>query len=180
MPYFVGITGSSGVAIGLQLIKHLSLTDDVFVCLTQNAQEIAKHEKAKLPKGKNIKVIDEKDFFSPVASGSFRLKACIIAPCSMGTLGRIASGISSNIVERAADIALKEKWPLVLVPRETPLNAIHLQNMLKLTQAGAVVLPPVLTFYHNPKSIDDMVNFIVGRILDIIGVEHNLYKRWGI
>ncbi|BAT71082.1 3-octaprenyl-4-hydroxybenzoate carboxy-lyase UbiX [Thermosulfidibacter takaii ABI70S6] len=179
MPYFVGVTGASGVILGLKLASELASREQTYLCLTKNAIEIAKAEDAKIPRHKNLTLLDEKDFLSPVASGSFRLKGTIIAPCSMGTAGRIASGISSNLIERAADIALKERWPLIIVPRETPLNLIHLRNLTTLAEAGAVILPPVITLYHQPSSIEDLINFIVGRILDILGVEHQLYKRWG-
>ncbi len=179
MSYFVGVTGASGVVIGFRVAQELSRAREVYLCVSSNALSIARLEGFSLPEGERIVLVDEEDFFSPVASGSFRLSGTVIAPCSMGTLGRIASGVSSNLIERAADIALKERWPLVLVPRETPLNGVHLENMLRLWRAGAHIVPPVLTFYHNPRSVDDMVNFIVGRVLDILGVEHNLYKRWG-
>ena len=178
MPYFVGITGASGVVLGARLLEELSQRDRVFCCLTETANLIAESEGVSFPE-EGVSYLGERDFLSPVASGSFRLKACIVVPCSMGTLGRIASGISGNLIERAADIALKEGWKLVLVPRETPLNCIHLENMLKLARAGAIILPPVLTFYHTPTSIQDMVDFVVGRVLDVLGIEHSLYKRWG-
>jgi len=96
----------------------------------------------------------------------------------MGTIGRIAAGISSNLIERAADVALKERWPLILVPRETPLNTIHLENMATLSRAGAIILPPVLTYYHKPNSIKDMEDFILGKVLDQLGVKHTLFRRW--
>ena len=178
MSFFLGVTGASGSVIGMRLAEELAKRDKVFLCLTKCARLIAQREGVKVPEVDNLTLLDEEDFSSPVASGSFRLKACIVAPCSMGTLARIANGISSNLIERAADIALKEGWPLIVVPRETPLNAIHLENMLKLASLGARIVPPVLTFYHNPKTINDLVNFVVGRVLDIIGVEHKLYRRW--
>jgi 4-hydroxy-3-polyprenylbenzoate decarboxylase len=97
----------------------------------------------------------------------------------MGMLGRIAGGISGNLIERAADVAMKEGWPMVLVPRETPLSIVHLENMLRLARAGVVILPPMLTFYHRPAGLDDVVNFVAGRVLDAFGVKHSLYRRWG-
>jgi len=99
-------------------------------------------------------------------------------PCSMGTIGRISCGISGNLIERTADVVLKEKGRLVLVPRETPLNQIHLENMLKLSMAGAYIIPAMPAFYHNPKKIEDLVDFVVGKIMDAMGIENRLYKRW--
>lgn len=121
------------------------------------------------------------DLRSPLASGSFlsSIKAMIIAPCSMGTLARIASGISGNLIERAADCVLKERGTLIIVPRETPLNSIHLENMLKLSRAGAVILPAMPAFYPKPKTVEEMVGFVVGKILDLLNIENRLYKRWG-
>ena len=180
MPFFVGITGASGSIIGTTIAYQLSRHDRVFLCFTKTGYKVAQEEAAEMPDSPNITLLDEEDLFSPISSGSFTLKGTIIAPCSMGTLGRIANGISSNLIERAADVALKERrWPLILVPRETPLNIIHLENMLKLAKIGVHIVPPVLTFYHRPQSVEDMVNFIVGKILDILGIEHSLYKRWG-
>ena len=180
MAFFVGIGGASGVCIGKRVAVLLAEKFKVHLSLTKEAQLIAEREGTDLsnwPEGIEVHRLDQWDV--PVASGSYRLKGSVIAPCSMGMLGRIASGVSGNLIERAADVALKEGWPLVLVPRETPLNAIHLENMLKLARAGAVILPPVLTFYHNPRGVDDMINFVAGRVLDALGVKHSLYRRWG-
>ncbi len=116
---------------------------------------------------------------APVASGSFACAGMVVVPCSMGTLGRIASGISSNLVERAADVMLKERRPLVLVPRETPLSDIHLENMLRLRRAGADILPAMPGFYHRPRTIDDLVDMIAGRVLDRLGIANALAPRWG-
>lgn len=127
-----------------------------------------------------VRVYKSQDITSRLASGSFitGIKAMVICPCSMGTLGRVAAGVSISLIERAADCALKEKRPLVLVPRETPLNAIHLENMLKLSRAGAIILPAMPAFYHGPKTVDDIVCFMAGKILDVLGIENDLYKRW--
>lgn len=116
---------------------------------------------------------------SPVASGSNPADAMAICPCSLGTLGAVAAGLADNLIERAADVMLKERRPLVLVPRETPLSAIHLENMLKLARAGAVILPPSPGFYGHPQSVDELIDFVVARILDQLGVSHALGPRWG-
>jgi 4-hydroxy-3-polyprenylbenzoate decarboxylase len=118
------------------------------------------------------------DIASPLASGSCLPHAMIICPCSMGTLARVAAGISGNLIERATDCVIKEKARLVIVPRETPLSAIHLENMLKLARMGVTVLPAMPGFYHHPGSLDEMVDFVVGKVLDTLGIENELFKRW--
>lgn len=126
----------------------------------------------------SVRVFDDGDRGAAPASGSVRTAGMVICPCSMGTLASIAAGTSRSLVERAADVTLKERRPLVVVPRETPLSAIHLENMLRLTRAGAVVLPAAPGFYHRPASIDALVDFVVARILDQLGVEHAIGRRW--
>jgi 4-hydroxy-3-polyprenylbenzoate decarboxylase len=119
------------------------------------------------------------NLFAAVASGSSTADAMVVCPCSMGSLGRIAAGLSSTLLERVADVILKEGRTLLLVPRETPLSAIHLENMLKLARLGVRLVPPMPAFYHHPQSLEDLVDFVVGKVLDQLGVEHRLYKRWG-
>ena len=126
-----------------------------------------------------LAVYGREEWFAPVASGSNPPDAMVICPCTMGTLAAIAQGLASNLIERAADVALKEGRALVLVPRETPLSIIHLENMLRLARAGAVILPPNPGFYHHPQGIADLVDFVVARVLDQLKVPHALMSRWG-
>ncbi len=182
MHLIVAITGCSGVVYGvrtLEVCKQLGIETDLIV---SRAAEIV----LKLELGKTIDELRElatrcyspDDLAAPPASGSYPVDAMTIVPCSMKTLGAIASGVTADLVARTADIMLKEGRPLVLVPRETPLNLIHLENMLKLRRAGATILPAMPAFYNKPKVIPDLVDFIVGRILDVLGIEHQLYRRW--
>jgi len=179
MNFFVGITGASGVRLGVRLVGELVSRGTVHLSFTPQAQAIAAEEGVSLVFPDGVKIWPLEALNAPVSSGSFRLKGTVIVPCSMGTLGRLAAGVSSNLIERAGDVALKEKWPLILVPRETPLSLIHLENMATLTRAGAVILPPVLTYYHWPRCIEDMEDFILGKILDHLGLDHALFRRWG-
>ena len=126
-----------------------------------------------------VTVFDDADRGARPASGSARSAGMVVCPCSMGTVAAVAAGTSRSLVERAADVALKERRPLVLVPRETPLSAIHLENMLRVTRAGAVVLPAAPGFYHRPAAVGDLVDFVVARVLDQLGVEHAVGRRWG-
>src|SRR5436309_15140689 len=126
-----------------------------------------------------LTVFGREDWMAPIASGSNPADAMAICPCTMGAIGAIAAGLADNLIERAADVMLKERRPLVLVPRETPFSAIHLDNLLKLARAGAAIVPPVPGFYDRPKSIGDLVDFVVARILDQLGVPHRLGPRWG-
>ncbi|SDZ98633.1 flavin prenyltransferase UbiX [Alkalimonas amylolytica] len=126
-----------------------------------------------------LKVYGKDDWFSPVASGSAAPKQMVVCPCSTGTLAAIANGASENLIERAADVVLKERGQLILVPRESPLNAIHLEHMLKLARLGVTIMPAAPGFYHNPTSIDDLVDFMVARMLDHLGLEQQLLARWG-
>jgi len=192
----VGITGASGSIYGLRLIAELlAAGHQVSVLLTNAGRQVTAFETG-LPLVENIqecRVVLENhfpcsdrlkyyaidDFFAPVASGSSAPDAVVICPCSMGTAGRIASGLSDNLLERVADVALKERRQLLLVPRETPFNQIHLENLLRLAQAGATILPAMPGFYHKPQTLEDLVTFVVGKVLDSLGVPHQLFKPWG-
>lgn len=193
----VAVTGASGAVYGIRLIEELLKRGYGIDLIVSPSGVLLLKEELGLDAGKDpgkkvlsflkarnaglkggIRHYAAGDLTAPIASGSSMRKKMVICPCSMGTLGRIASGISGNLIERAADCVLKERGELVLVPRETPLNAIHLENMLRLSRAGAVILPAMPGFYSRPKTVDDMVDFVVGKILDILSVEHTLFKRW--
>ena len=130
-------------------------------------------------KPEQIKVFGKEQWFSPVASGSAAPKQMIVCPCSTGTLAAISQGMSDNLIERAADVVIKERGQLLLVPRETPFSTIHLQNMLTLSQQGVTIMPAAPGFYHNPESIDDLIDFMVGRMLDHLGIDQTIMPRWG-
>lgn len=188
--YVVCITGASGSIYGIRLIQQLALKKHtVDVVVTSAGKMVMKEElgvsglgkmdKPGLSKfKKNIKNWENNNFEAPFMSGSSAPEAVIIIPCSVGKLAAIANGISGNLVERTADVALKEKRQLILVVRETPFSLIHLENMVKVARAGAQILPAMPAFYHHPKTIDDMVNFIVGKVLNLLRIEHNLFKSW--
>jgi 4-hydroxy-3-polyprenylbenzoate decarboxylase len=190
----VAVTGASGSIYAERLVEALTSTvDRVYVIATETGKKVVAHELAgnkegfslsailnreARPLSDKIRVFANDDLFSPVASGSSAPTGMVVVPCSMGTLGRIAGGMSTNLIERAADVMLKESKPLVICPRETPLNRIHLTNMIHLVDAGAKILPPVPAFYNKPKTIDDLVNFVVGRILAALNIESELMTRW--
>lgn len=175
----VGITGASGIAYGVRLLK--TLPGRTTVVVSKDGLAIAREELGMSPDEMHALAdahYDNADLFSPLASGSSPFDAMVIAPCSASTMSKIACGIGDNLITRAASVALKEHRRLVLVVRETPLSAIHLGNMERLAEAGAVVMPACPAFYPKPKTVDDMVDFVVGRVLDVLGVENDLYARW--
>ncbi len=182
MQIIVGISGASGVIYGIRLLKVLkSLNVKTHFIITEAGEKVIQLETGLTLNDLTTLAtysyrID--DLASPISSGSFKTDGMVIVPCSMKTLAGIATGFSCNLLLRAADVTLKERRLLVLVPRETPFSIIHLKNMYELAQAGAIILPAIPGFYHNPKSIDDLVNQIVGKILDVFDLKHELYKRW--
>ncbi len=178
----VGITGASGVIYGIRLLEILKKSAvDTYLVTTPAANITIKAETDYEP-GYLSKLVSRRfrfnDLAAPSSSGSFLFDAMAIVPCSMHTLGAIASGTADNLITRSAEVALKERRTLILVPRETPMTLIHLENMVRVAQAGAVVLPAMPAFYHRPKNIDDIVNHLVGKVLDLLGIEHHLFKRW--
>ena len=178
----IAITGASGVIYAKALLEYLYNQKIKIICIASKVGkkiwewEIGESISESLPK--DIVFYNEDDFEAPISSGTSKLKAMVIIPCSMGTLSCISRGLSRNLIQRAADVMLKEKRKLILVPRETPLNIIHLENMLILAKAGAIILPAMPAFYHKPKEIKDLVNFIVGKILDQLNLKHSLVKVW--
>jgi 4-hydroxy-3-polyprenylbenzoate decarboxylase len=193
MNVFLGITGASGAPYAARLLGALVAADvEVGVCVSRAGYEILatelyrdttlSHEQILerfLDGVDGVTVHSEQDWRAPYASGSARVDGYVICPCSMGTAGTIASGTMSNLIHRAASVALKEGRKLVLVPRETPLSDIHLENMLRLRRAGAVILMAAPGFYNAPQSIDDLIEFVVGRCLDQLGIDNRLTRRWG-
>jgi 4-hydroxy-3-polyprenylbenzoate decarboxylase len=193
---FVALSGASGSVYGLRLVEQLCLNgvevtftascSGTQVCreetgldlsgdLTKATQRLYNHLEIET----GLEMVHPDDLFCPAASGSAAPDAMVVAPCSMGTLARIAAGISGNLIERCADVMLKEHRPLLLVPRETPLSEIHLENMLRLSRAGARIIPAMPAFYHKPDTVIELVDFVVGKVLDQLGIEHELFKRWG-
>ncbi|KAB2325216.1 UbiX family flavin prenyltransferase [Betaproteobacteria bacterium SCN1] len=202
MPYplnsvTLALSGASGMAYGLRLLECLVAADlEVNLLVSQAAHLVAKQElgvalparavdlQRQLDDGLDtydgqLRVYGREDWNAPVASGSNPADAMVVCPCSMGTLAAIAHGLSDNLIERAADVMLKEQKKLILVPRETPFSVLHLENMLALARMGAVILPANPGFYHHPASVEALVDFIVARILDQLGIAHTLMARWG-
>ncbi len=182
MKLLVGISGSSGVAYGIRLLEVLkTLKIETHLIISKWAEECIKIETdRKLPYVKALAkyVYCNDDLAAKPSSGSYKLDGMVVIPCSMKTLASIAHGYEDTLISRSASVMLKESRKLVLVPRETPLIAIHLSNMLRLARMGTIILPAMPGFYHKPKSIDELLNHIVGKILDQLGIEHEVFKRW--
>jgi 4-hydroxy-3-polyprenylbenzoate decarboxylase len=193
----LALTGASGMPYGIRLLECLLAAGTrVYLLYSQAAQIVARQELDLALPGRakdaealfserfgaapgQLRAFGREEWFAPVASGSNPADAMVVCPCTMGTLAAIAHGLADNLIERAADVMLKEARKLVLVPRETPFSTIHLDNMLTLARAGAIVLPANPGFYHHPQGVDDLVDFVVARILDQLGVAHRLMQRWG-
>jgi len=193
----LALSGASGMAYGLRLLECLLAADlNGYLLVSQAAHRVAKQElgvtlparagdlekqlSAGLGAGDGqLRVFGREDWNAPLASGSNPADAMVVCPCSMGTLAAIAHGLSDNLIERAADVMLKEQKKLILVPREAPFSTLHLENMLALSRMNAVILPANPGFYHRPQSVEDIVDFIVARILDQLGIQHALMARWG-
>ena len=188
----VAVTGASGAIYAQRFLVHATEHfDEIYLCLSVQATQVASTElkidinrenfQTKAWLGQDypqIKLLNEKDYFTPPASGSFRHDGMVIVPCSMGTAGRIANGISNDLVTRAADVCLKEGRKLILVPREMPWNLIQLRNMVQLAEAGATILPACPAWYTNPTTLEELADTVVARILQNLGVEQNLQKQW--
>jgi 4-hydroxy-3-polyprenylbenzoate decarboxylase len=194
----LALSGASGMAYGLRLLECLLAADlRVYLLVSQAAHIVAKQElgvvlparagdlEKQLSESLNardgqLRAFGREDWNAPVASGSNPADAMVICPCSMGTLAAIAHGLSDNLIERAADVMLKEQKKLILVPREAPFSTLHLENMLTLSKMNAVILPANPGFYHRPQNVEDIIDFIVARILDQMGIQHTLMARWGV
>lgn len=182
MRVIVAITGASGAVYGVTLLRELARagveTYLVYSKWARRTIELETGYQTGTIDAMATRVYREDDLAAPISSGSFKHQGMVIAPCSMKTLAALAAGYADNLISRAADVALKEKRRLVLLPRETPLHEIHLENMLRLARAGAVIMPPVPAFYHRPATITDLVLQTVGRVMDLLDVENSLAPRW--
>ncbi|SDI28912.1 UbiX family flavin prenyltransferase [Natribacillus halophilus] len=189
--YTVAMTGASGAIYGVRLVQgllkrgvkvHFLMSGAAWQVFEQELELDTSDQEACLhtlfPEG-DLHIHGLQNFSAPVASGSYRTDGMVVVPCSMGTLSKIANGNSGSLLERSADVALKEGRQLVIVPRETPLHSIHLHNMKTMADAGATIIPAMPGFYHRPETVDDLVDFVVGKILDRLDVDHQLFTRWG-
>lgn len=193
-PWIVGITGASGICFAARLLRVLNETGRrVHLVISEPARLTMKEELGivlpslsaasfcdafQISNPGLIEIHHPKEFTAPIASGSYPVEGMVVIPCSMGTLGAIAGGLSQNLIHRAADCVIKEHRRLILVPRETPFSAIHLENMLKLARLGVRIVPPIPGFYSGEKTIDDVVDFVTGKVMDQMDIPHSLYPRW--
>ena len=172
MRLILAITGASGVTLAQKFISKLPTHIELFVIQSDNAKTVFEKEE-------NITYFQNSDIAASVASGSFKCDAMLILPCSMNSLAKIACGISDNLTTRTAAVMIKEQRKLILAPREMPFSAISLENMLKLAQLQVIIAPPILGYYANPQTLEDMEDFLIGKWFDLIGIEHRLFTRWG-
>jgi flavin prenyltransferase len=196
-PFVICFTGASGAVYGVRLVQALlAAGEDVHLVISNPAWSVMEHElgiakpaadaeaflrgRFDLDAGdKRLRYFSNDDFFAPFCSGSFRTKGVAIVPAAMAAVGAVANGVSLHLIERTADVALKEGRKLVIVPRETPFSLIHLDNLAKLARAGARIVPAMPAFYSKPATLSEAVDFVVGKVLDALGVEHEMYPRWG-
>ena len=180
MKLIVGVSGASGAILAKRLLEELKKKGvETHLVISSGAELLIEDELG----SEDLTALADynyapKDFYAPIASGSFKTDGMVIVPCSMKTLGEIASGVSDNLLTRAADVCLKQERQLILVPREAPMNLIHLRNLVTAKEAGCTVIPPLLAFYPKPKTVDDMVDFVIGKILDSLNLDNILYKHW--
>jgi flavin prenyltransferase len=193
--YVFALTGATGPVLGIRVLREIVKISEVHLLISSQSFPIIRQEtgidwhgdtekdvQRKVRKSlhsENIHYYHEMDLSAPVSSGSFKTEGMFIVPCSMKTLSGVANGYTENLIQRAADVTIKEGRHLVISPREMPFSAIHLENMLKLARLGVKIVPPVMGFYHEPGTIEDMVDFAAGKILDLMGIEHDIFRRWG-
>ncbi|MEM0322336.1 MAG: UbiX family flavin prenyltransferase [Thermoprotei archaeon] len=182
MKLVVGLSGGSGIVYGvrfLQVLRELNIeTHLIFTAAAKKTLVLETDYSVSQVEALATRVYGVSDISAAPSSGSFKTDGMVVIPCSMKTLAGIASGYADNLLLRAADVTLKERRPLILVLRETPLNIIHLENMLRAARAGAIIAPAMPAFYHRPKTIDDLLDHQIGKVLDLLGIEHNLFERW--
>jgi flavin prenyltransferase len=179
LPLILGITGASGSIYALRLMRHLhDLGQEVHVVASESGLQVLRFEGCADLLKEADKVYANSNLFAPIASGSFLHGGMVVLPCSMASLGKMAQGIGDNLLTRSADVCLKEKRKLIVVPREMPMHTIHLRNQMLLSEAGAIILPASPSFYHHPKTIEDLVDTVLARVLDHLGLHHGISSRW--
>ncbi len=177
--FIIGITGASGSIYAHRLVMHLKdLGHEVHIVCTETGRKVCAYENAEFGFSLADKVYENRDLFAPVSSGSYLFDGMAVLPCSMGSLAKIAHGIGDNLLVRTADVCIKERRKLIIVPRECPMSSIHLENQKKLSDQGAVIIPASPAFYMRPKTIDDLVDSVLSRVLDHLGVTHRVGSRW--
>jgi len=193
--YVFALTGATGSVLGIRVLQEIVKVSEVHLLISSQSFPIIRQETGidwyadteeevqgrvrESLRSENIYYYHEMNLSAPVSSGSFRTDGMFIVPCSMKTLSGVANGYTENLIQRTADVTIKEGRLLVISPREMPFSAIHLENMLKLARLGVRIAPPVMGFYHKPRTIEDMVDFAAGKILDVMGIEHDIFRRWG-